>query len=127
MDPRGIEPLTSLCHSDVLPLYHGPEWIYFTRSVGEMELTEIPYYGKMVFMNQVVSISEIIKVQPRGVITIPRKFRGENFAEDSFVRVVKADGKLILEPVTIPRYPVRRYTNNEVAEFLEADKHESTV
>lgn len=78
-------------------------------------------------MSQLLPVSEIIKIQPRGVITIPRKFRGENFAEDSFVRVVKADDKLILEPVTIPRYPVRRYTSSEVAEFLEADKHESTI
>jgi hypothetical protein len=29
--------------------------------------------------------------------------------------------------VTMPRYSVRRYTDAEVEEFLEMDKHESVV
>jgi hypothetical protein len=50
-----------------------------------------------------------------------------NQSSDSFVRVRKVAVKLVLEPVSIPRYPVRRYTDAEVAQFLEADKNESAV
>lgn len=68
---------------------------------------------------------EIIKIQPRGVITIPKQLRDKDFDVDSFLRVKKVAGRLILEPVNIPRYLVRRYTNDEVDEFIELDKQES--
>ena len=76
-------------------------------------------------MNQIVDNGEIIKIQSRGVLTIPSKFRDENFGQDRFVRVSKLGGKLVLEPVTILSYPVRRYTNSEVDEFLKQDEEET--
>lgn len=76
-------------------------------------------------MNQVVSGDEIVKIQARGVLTIPRKLRDENFGEDRFVRIKKFAGKLVLEPVTILSYPVRGYTDNEVKEFLKQDEEET--
>ena len=78
-------------------------------------------------MTQASVDNEIIRIQTRGVITIPRKFRDENFGENSFVRVRKFSGKLILEPITMLSYPIRKYTGTEVKEFLETDKHESVV
>lgn len=77
-------------------------------------------------MNQAQDWTAIVKIQPRGVITIPRRFRDKNFSENSFVKVKKTGGKLTLEPVTMVEYPVRRYTDKEVDEFFEMDKKEST-
>ena len=79
----------------------------------------------MIDMNQVLIWNEIVKIQPRGVITIPRRFRTSDFDENSFVRVRKIGGKIILEPITVPRYSVRRYTDEEVNEFLEMDEKET--
>ena len=78
-------------------------------------------------MNQAYIENEIIKIQPRGVITIPVKFRDKDFGADKFVRLKKVSGKIIIEPVTIPVYSVRRYTDDEVVEFLEEDRNESTI
>lgn len=78
-------------------------------------------------MTQVMPWNEIIKIQSRGVITIPRQFRDRDFDENNFIRVRKTGGKIILEPVTMPRYSVRRYTDDEVEEFLKMDKDESVV
>lgn len=76
-------------------------------------------------MSQLQNWEEIIKIQPRGVITIPRRFRGGEFGENNLVRVRKAGGNLVLEPVTTLKYTVRRYTDTEVEEFLDEDKRET--
>lgn len=78
-------------------------------------------------MSQTQVWNEIVRIQPRGVITIPARFRDKDFSEDSFIRVRKLVGRLVLEPVTMPRYSVRRYTDSEVEEFLKLDKDESAV
>ncbi len=67
----------------------------------------------------------IVKVQPRGVITIPREFRDQSFGENSFLRVKKVSGRIILEPVIILDYPVRKYSDSEVDDFLSFDEEES--
>ena len=76
-------------------------------------------------MNQVSGNEEIVKIQSRGVLTIPSRFRDDNFGQDRFVRMRKQGGKLVLEPVTILNYPVRRYTDGEVKEFLKYDEEET--
>ena len=68
---------------------------------------------------------EIIKVQSRGLITIPRRFRDRDFGENSFVRVKKEGGKLELEPVQVIGYSARKYTDREVGEFFDLDDKES--
>lgn len=68
---------------------------------------------------------EIIKVQSRGLITIPRRFRDRDFGENSFVRVKKEGGKLVLEPVQVIGYSARKYTDREVGEFFDLDDKES--
>ena len=68
---------------------------------------------------------EIIKVQSRGLITIPRRFRDRDFGENSFVRVKKEGGRLVLEPVQVIGYPARQYTGQEVGGFFDLDDKES--
>lgn len=69
---------------------------------------------------------EIIKMQPRGLLTIPKKFRKAlTLGEDAFVRIKSDRGRLILEPVRTIDYPVRRYKDEEIEEFFEFDREES--
>ena len=68
---------------------------------------------------------EIIQIQSRGNFTIPRKLRTEGFVENNYIRIKKLNGKLILEPVQIVGYPVRKYLNSEVDEFFDLDDRES--
>lgn len=69
---------------------------------------------------------EIVKMQPKGLLTIPKRFREElGFEEDGLVRVKQEKGRIVLEPVRILDYPVRSYTKEEIDEFLAFDKKES--
>lgn len=69
---------------------------------------------------------EIVKVQTKGLITIPKDFRDElGFEESSLARVKKEKGRLILEPVRALPYPVRSYTKKEVEKFVKEDKKET--
>lgn len=74
-------------------------------------------------MGQIVQ--EIIKVQPRGIITIPRKFRDTDFDENSFVRIRKEKRTLIIEPVQVIGYSARSYTDQEVNDFFLLDDRET--
>ncbi|MBU2598167.1 MAG: AbrB/MazE/SpoVT family DNA-binding domain-containing protein [Actinobacteria bacterium] len=69
---------------------------------------------------------EIVKIQSRGLLTIPAKFRKKPyFEENSLVRIIKEKGRLIIEPVRTLPYPVRSYTKQELKEFFELDKKET--
>jgi AbrB family looped-hinge helix DNA binding protein len=69
---------------------------------------------------------EIVKIQPRGLITIPVKFRQDlNFKANNLVRLMKDKGRLILEPVRTLPYPVRNYTDQDLKEFFKEDKKET--
>ena len=69
---------------------------------------------------------QIVKVQEKGLITIPIAFRvALGLKKNSFVKISKKNGKLILEPVSMLSYPIRSYTNKEVDEFVKLDKKES--
>lgn len=70
---------------------------------------------------QTYDYQDIIQVQPRGGFTIPRRFRTEEFESGKYLRLSKIQGKIILEPVQIIGYPVRKYTDNEVGEFFALD------
>ncbi|MEK9200400.1 MAG: hypothetical protein AAB909_00330 [Patescibacteria group bacterium] len=76
-------------------------------------------------MTSMQAWNEIVKIQPRRVVTIPSKLAGDGFEEGNFVRVRKVDGRLIFEPVTMPRYSVRRYTDKEVDEFFALDDQQT--
>ena len=68
----------------------------------------------------------IVRVQSKGLITIPKEYREEIGLEESdFVRVRKKAQQIIIEPVRVLPYPVRSYTKKELDEFLKLDEKES--
>ena len=70
--------------------------------------------------------SQIIKILPKGLITIPKRFRQSlGLEENGLARVKQNAGRLIVEPVRTLTYPVRSYTDAEIDEFLELDNKES--
>ena len=72
------------------------------------------------------TFEEIVKMQSKGLLTIPKKIR-ENLGlkENGFIRLKVTKGSLLLEPVCTLPYPVRSYTDEELAEFIELDRQES--
>lgn len=69
---------------------------------------------------------EIVKIQPRGLFTIPKKLRIRlGLSDNSLVKVKEEKGKLIVEPMRALPYPVRSYTDEDIREFIELDKKES--
>ena len=67
-----------------------------------------------------------VKIQPKGLITIPKRFRKSlGFEESNLARLKQEKGRLILEPVRTLNYPVRSYTDKELEEFIKLDKEES--
>ncbi|HJZ05925.1 hypothetical protein A2634_01550 [Candidatus Amesbacteria bacterium RIFCSPHIGHO2_01_FULL_48_32] len=67
----------------------------------------------------------IVMLQPRGQITVPRRFRVKYGFGQGPVRVRDVGGGVMIEPVTILKYRVRRYSDQEVDEFLKLDEKES--
>jgi bifunctional DNA-binding transcriptional regulator/antitoxin component of YhaV-PrlF toxin-antitoxin module len=69
---------------------------------------------------------QIVRVQEKGLITIPVAFRKSlGLKKDCFAKIYKEKGRLILEPVSMLPYPVRSYTNEEIAEFVKLDRKET--
>lgn len=76
-------------------------------------------------MQKLIS-EEIVKIQPKGLITIPVNLRKElGFDESGLARVKKEKGRLIVEPVRTLPYPVRAYTKEEIKEFIKLDRKEA--
>lgn len=72
---------------------------------------------------QVSTIEEIIKLQPKGLLTIPVKIRKKyGFNANDFIRIKASGGKVYLEPVRTLPYSVRSYTNKDLEEFFALDK-----
>ncbi len=75
---------------------------------------------------QTLLFEEIVKLQPKGLFTIPKKFRKAlSLSGSDLIRVRNVKGRLILEPVRTLPYPVRSYTDTELDDFLALDKEES--
>lgn len=74
---------------------------------------------------QTVSYEEIIKLQPRGVFTLPKKLREGLFDENGLAKIVRTGRRLIIEPVSTLSYQVRSYTDKEVQEFFDLDEKET--
>lgn len=69
---------------------------------------------------------QIVKIQTRGVITIPKKFRKIfGLRSDKYVRIRLEKGRLIIEPIKIVSYSPRQYTKEEIKEFLALDEKET--
>jgi len=76
-------------------------------------------------MQQIIQ-EEIVRIQSKGLITIPKTFRVKLGLEESTLARVKTEkGRLIIEPVRMISYPVRSYSDREIKEFLEEDKKET--
>jgi len=77
---------------------------------------------------QQITREEIIKIQSKGLVTIPKRIRQKlGFTENSLVRVKEDRGRLIMESVRTLSYPVRSYTADEIDEFLELDQKETKI
>lgn len=67
----------------------------------------------------------LVKILPKGQITIPVKFRRQlGVEEQSYLRVALEEGRLVIKPVKSnweEKY-IRKYSEDEIEEFLEADK-----
>jgi len=82
-------------------------------------------YGIIEYMQNII-YEDIVKVQPRGNLTIPKKLRKSvGIEKNSLVRIVKDKGRLIIEPVRAIPYPVRSYTDKEIEEFVKLDAKET--
>lgn len=69
---------------------------------------------------------EIVRLQQKGLITIPKKFRIQlNIAENDLLRLKNEKGRIILEPLRTLPYPVRSYTLKEINEFIALDALET--
>lgn len=69
---------------------------------------------------------DIIRVQPKGLVTIPKRFRRLIGLEpQSFARMRLEKRRIIIEPVRTLPYPVRSYTDAELEEFFALDKAEA--
>lgn len=73
---------------------------------------------------QTAAYEEIIKLQPRGVLTVPKKLREGLFEKGGIAKIRRIGRKLIIEPVRTLSYPVRSYTEKEIEEFFELDEEE---
>lgn len=65
------------------------------------------------------------QIQTKGLITIPINIRKElSMEKNDLLRIKAEDGKIIIEPVRVLPYPTRKYSAQEVSEFLALDKNE---
>lgn len=77
-------------------------------------------------MTQTYSQEQFIRLQPKGLITIPKKMRDRlGFKTSGLIRIRETVNLLTLEPVGVVSYPVRRYTNAEVDAFIKLDTQET--
>lgn len=68
----------------------------------------------------------LVKIQSRGLLTIPKKFRQAlALEENNLARLKKEKGRLIIEPVRTLPYPVRSYTQKDLKGFIDLDKKET--
>ena len=75
---------------------------------------------------QQTAFEELIKIQPKGVITIPKKIRDSlGLSENDLIKIKKELNKITIEPVRTLPYPVRSYSDREIDEFLQEDKTET--
>ena len=68
---------------------------------------------------------ELVKLQSRGILTIPKKMRVGLFDEGGIVKMKRLGRKIIIEPVKTLSYPVRSYTDKELHEFFDLDEQET--
>lgn len=66
------------------------------------------------------------QIKQKGTVTIPVKFRQKmGLSVSDMLRLKIEENRIILEPVRVLPYPTRRYSKEEVKEFLVLDKNET--
>lgn len=71
-------------------------------------------------------LEEIVKVQNKGLVTIPKNFRDDlGFEENGLARIKKVKGALVMEPVRMLSYKVRSYKDKDLDEFFKLDEEET--
>lgn len=77
---------------------------------------------------QQVAQEQIIRVQTKGLVTIPKRLRDEvGLRENGLARIKKDGGRLILEPVSVIKYPIIEYHKEESKEFIAEDEMETVA
>lgn len=75
---------------------------------------------------QLTTFQDYTQLQPKGLITIPKKFRlSLGMEEKQLLRLTKEKTRLIIEPVQVLSYPVRRYTKQDLKAFFKLDANDS--
>ena len=65
----------------------------------------------------------LVKILPKGLVTIPKKLRQDIGLEENGLARIKKEGKrLILEPVNVVSYPLREYSVQEIKQFIKEDR-----
>lgn len=65
----------------------------------------------------------IIKVLPKGLVTIPKKWRDElGLSENGLARIRKEGRRLVIEPVSVVGYTLRDYSQEEIKQFIKEDR-----
>lgn len=71
---------------------------------------------------------ELVKIQPKGLLTIPKQLREElGFIEGDFARIKEEKGRLVIEPVRTLSYQVRSYSDSDLKEFFAEDRRETEL
>lgn len=79
-------------------------------------------------MQQIIPREEIVRILPKGLMTIPISLRRKfGLKDNGLIKLVEDKGRLIMVPVFTLPYPVRSYTDTEVKEFIKEDRRESKV
>lgn len=74
---------------------------------------------------QTQSFEDFIIIQPKGLMTIPKRIRKALNLEPKTVAKINVEkGKMTVEPIRTLPYPVRSYTDEELKEFLALDRTE---
>ena len=67
-------------------------------------------------------VEDIIKIQSKGLVTIPKKLRdGIGLKENSLARIRREGRKLVLESVRVVSYKLREYSKREIRQFIKED------
>ncbi|AKM79600.1 MAG: hypothetical protein UX85_C0001G0241 [Candidatus Beckwithbacteria bacterium GW2011_GWB1_47_15] len=68
------------------------------------------------------SLETIVKLQPKGLMTVPKAIRAKyGLEENGLIRIKEDKGRIYLEPVRTLPYPVRSYTDEELKDFFDFD------
>jgi len=77
-------------------------------------------------MGLIANNATLVRVQNKGLITLPKVWRKElGIEEGGLVEVEKKSGELRIRPVRVINYPVRSYRQEEIEQFLKLDAQET--